>query len=143
MMKFNVKIHTESTIEELDDSGLAESSDRAVSDAVGTMMLEGKKISLSYTESSAEARINTEITVENNTVYVKRRGDAQYDFVFREGERTAALYSIPPYSFDAEIYTKRLRCSLCEGGGELSLLYDMTLGGAKKKTIMKIRVSPI
>ena len=72
---------------------------------------------------------------------VKREGGVEYEFIFREGETTSSLYSVPPYSFDTEIYTGKIRSSLTEEGGEISLLYYMTIGGAKKRTRMKIKVS--
>ena len=50
---------------------------------------------------------------------------------------------MPPYSFDTDIYTRRIRNSLSLSGGELTLIYDMTIGGAKKKTTMKIKVTEI
>ncbi len=136
-----VKIEIESLIEELDEAGIVESADktRTVSDAI--MKTESSKITLTYTEESENAKIDSKITVNEAEVTVSRRGGAEYDFIFREGEKTNALYSIPPYSFDAEIYTKRIRNALGEGGGEVSLIYDMTLGGAKKKMKMKILVS--
>lgn len=137
----NVKIEIESLIEELDDSGLVESSDKTRTVSEGIMKNEGSKIRLTYTEKSENASIESEISVSESEVTVSRRGGAEYDFIFREGEKTDALYSIPPYSFDAEIYTRRIRNALCEGVGEITLIYDMTLGGARKRTKMKILVS--
>ncbi len=137
----NVKIEIESLIEELDDSGLVESSDKTRTVSEGIMKNEGSKIRLTYTEKSENASIESEISVSEAEVTVSRRGGAEYDFIFREGEKTDALYSIPPYSFDAEIYTRRIRNALCEGVGEITLIYDMTLGGARKRTKMKILVS--
>lgn len=136
-----VKIEIESLIEELDDSGLVESSDKTRTVSEGIMKNEGSKIRLTYTEKSENASIESEISVSESEVTVSRRGGAEYDFIFREGEKTDALYSIPPYSFDAEIYTRRIRNALCEGVGEITLIYDMTLGGARKRTKMKILVS--
>ena len=136
-----VKIEIESLIEELDEAGLVESADKTRTVSEGKMESDGSKILLTYTEESENEKINSKVSVKEGEVTVSRRGGAEYDFIFREGERTSALYSIPPYSFDAEIYTKRIRSTLGESGGEVSLIYEMTLGGAKKRTKMKILVS--
>ncbi len=136
-----VKIYTESFIEELSDNGAAEDAEKTFSEAEGELSFFGESILLSYAENSADTQMNSKITVSKNGVTVKKSGSANYEFVFIEGGRTEALYSVPPYSFDTEIYTRRIRNSLSLDGGEISLIYDMTIGGAKRKTAMKIRVT--
>lgn len=136
-----VKIEIESLIEELDDAGLVDSSEKTRAEHNGELTKRDEELLLTYTEKAENVKIDSKISVNGNGVTVSRRGGAEYDFIFREGEKTLSLYSIPPYSFDAEIYTKKIRNALDENGGELSLIYDMTLGGAKKRTKMKIRVS--
>lgn len=136
-----VKIQIESTVEELDDAGLTESSERTESLATGDLEKIGNEIRISYSETEENITTKTLITHRESEVRVKREGGVEYEFIFREGETTSSLYSVPPYSFDTEIYTGKIRSSLTEEGGEISLLYYMTIGGAKKRTRMKIKVS--
>ena len=136
-----VKIHTESLIEDLTDEGLVESSERSASDALGTLRKDTDTLRLSYTEVYEGEKITTKICVYGDAVTVKRNGGIECSFEFTEGKTTSSLYSVSGYSFDADIFTRKIRSSLTESGGELSLIYDMTIGGAKKKTVMKIKVT--
>lgn len=134
------RIIIDSTVEELDDAGLTESSDKTHAEAVGTVKKSGGAVTVSYSQTTEGVTSHSVIEVGADAVTVKRSGDAEYAFVFKEGELTSSLYTVPPYSFDTDIYTRRIRNSLTENGTDLTLIYDMTIGGAKKKTTMKIRV---
>ena len=58
--------------------------------------------------------------------------------LFREGYTDKSLYQVPPYSFDAVIYTKKIRSTLTKDGGRVDIFYRMTLGGAEKNVRMRI-----
>lgn len=135
-----VKIKIESTVEELDDAGLTESSEKTETSAKGFIDGNEDKIKITYSETEENVTTGTLITVTSSEVSVRREGGVEYEFVFREGESTSSIYSVPPYSFDTEIYTRKIRNTLKDTAGEISLLYDMTIGGAKKRTRMKIKV---
>lgn len=136
-----IKVKIESTVEELDDAGLTESSEKTESSAEGLIDSEENKLKITYSETEEGITTNTLIAVTEKEVSVKRDGGVEYEFIFREGESTSSVYSVPPYSFDTEIYTRKIRNTLTDAGGEISLLYDMTIGGAKKRTRMKIKVN--
>ena len=137
------RIIIDSTVEDLDDAGLTESSDKTHAEALGAVMESDGDITVSYSQTEEGVTSHSVITVSADGVKVERHGDAEYSFSFKQGESTSSLYSIPPYSFDTEIFTRRIRSSLTQGGGDLTLIYDMTIGGAKKKTTMKIKVIEI
>ena len=137
----NVKIEIDSLVEDLDDSGLVSDSSRTSATAEGVMTTDEKETVISYSETAENERTDSVISLRSGSVSVKRTGALTCDFLFSEGETTSTLYSVGPYSFDAEIYTRKIRSSIDASGGEITLIYDMTLGGAKKKTKMKIRVS--
>ena len=61
--------------------------------------------------------------------------------IFAEKETTKTIYSIPPFSFDAEIYTRKIRSTISSSGGKLELFYSITVGGAKKNTVLKAVLS--
>ena len=138
-----VKIEIDSIVEDMDDAGLVDSSDKTHTSALGTMSVSDGTVSLSYSEENEGVTTKSRITVNDSEVSVKRSGGVEYDFRFVEGETTTALYSVPPYSFDTEIFTRRIRKDFSDVKGKLSLIYDMTIGGAKKKTRMTISVSEI
>ena len=139
----NVKIEIDSLVEDLDDSGLVSDSSRTSATAEGVMKADEKEIFISYSEIAENEKTDSEITLKNSSVSVKRKGALTCNFLFTETKTTSTLYSVGPYSFDAEIYTRKIRSSFDSSGGEITLIYDMTLGGAKKKTKMKIRVTEI
>lgn len=102
----------------------------------GTMLI-------SYSEQSEGGRIKSDIIVTGEHVRVRRSGAIESDFLFIEGGRTRSLYKIPPYSFDAEINTKKIRNNLTRLGGKLTIIYDMTVGGAEKNVRMTITLEEV
>lgn len=138
-----IRINIESTVEDLDDAELTVSSDKTHAEALGVMEENDGTVSVSYSQTEEGLTSNSRVTVKGESVEVNRSGDAEYSFVFTEGKTTGSLYTVPPYSFDTEIYTRRIRKALTPTGIDITLIYDMTIGGAKKKTTMKIKVSEI
>ena len=136
----NVEIEIESLIEDIDDNGLTEDSSKTVSKAKGILRSNGGLTLIRYTETEEGEKSECEILIAKSSVTVRRKGRANYDFRFEEGKTFSTLYTVPPFSFDTDIYTRKIVFPINEENQELSLLYDMTIGGAKKKTKMKVRV---
>lgn len=136
-----VKIEIESTVEDIDDAGLVESSDKTHTEALGTLIEKDNCIFLSYSETNESITTKSDIIISDGEITVERSGGVEYKFLFAEGKTTKSLYTVPPYSFDTEIYTRRIRKEFVGLIKKITLIYDMTIGGAKKKTRMNIRVS--
>ncbi len=138
------KIKILSVIENLDASGLAEGdSERSESEACGFYHYSDcGEIIISYTEKGEGGKAETLITVRDESVTVKRTGAIESELFFKEGEEHRSVYSVPPYSFDASVITKRIRRSLGLDGGSLDLIYIMKIGGADKSAKMKIWIYP-
>lgn len=134
-------IKIESTIEELDGAGLATDTEKNESTSPVTLTEWANSLTLSYDEEGECGRVASLITLMGDTVTVKRTGAIESEFIFREGERTSSLYKIPPYSFDAEIYTKKIRNNITRGVGEMSIFYEMSVGGSNKRVRMRITLS--
>ncbi len=133
-----------SVIENLDSSGLPEGeAERNESLLKGFYnYTEDGDIIISYSETNDGAHTESVITVSGNSVRVKRTGAIKSELFFREGEEHRSVYSVVPYSFDASVYTKKIRSSLSVFGGDLDLFYVMKIGGADKSARMKIWISP-
>lgn len=133
-----VKLTVCSVIDELDDAGLVCDSDKteAICQAVLDACEGGEH--LFYTLEENGQKTDTDIYIFADKTRVIRRGAIESDFLFEEKNSTKSLYKIPPYAFDAEIYTKRIRKSESCGVNELTVMYDMTVGEAKKSVKMKI-----
>ena len=138
-----VKIRIESTIDNLDESGLPIGDpERSVSEAEGFLRYEDGDATLTYREENEGGKADSEIICSGGRVTVVRHGDIESEMVFEQGARHSFIYSLPPYKFDAEIITKRVRAELNPDGGRIDLLYNMQIGGAQKATRMKIWISP-
>lgn len=140
MEKNNFHVTVRSYAENLDDFGLTESTESDTLTVDANLAAENGKITLSYKQKSEGGECKTNLTVKDKTVTLTRSGAIESVMIFSEGKTTETLYSIPPYSFDASIETKRIKSSLCSTGGTLELLYFITVGGAKKKMRLSLTV---
>lgn len=136
---YDIKIA--STIDDLDDNGLIESTEKNDEAYEASLTEWGDAITIAYHEKGEDKEVDTLITIKGDEVTVKRDGSISSEFVFKEKYTHKAVYSIPPFSFDAEIFTRKIRGGLTFSGGELTIIYDMTVGGAKKSVRMKISLS--
>lgn len=135
------KVH--SVIENLDDSGLAcDEPEINIISSCGFLKADGERMLISYAESTEGGKVLTDLTVSEGEVRLCRKGAVEFETTFREGESVKSIYSVPPYSFDAAVRTKRLRCNLTKAGGELSILYSMNVGGQEKSVRLKITARP-
>lgn len=133
-MKMNsFKITVESTIENI--GGETETTKTT---ADGLVSAHGRGIRLAYSESGEGGEVSTTVNLLGSTVTVTRHGALESKLVFREGDTTESIYSVGAYRFDASVTTRRIRNSLTECGGTLTLYYSMTVGGAEKSVRMKI-----
>lgn len=141
----NVKIKIHSYIENLDSAGLRD-GEPEVNDSEHTALLTlmGDELYISYEENSEGGKIASDIHImAENKITVCRRGAIESVLLFADGEVFNTLYTIPPYKFDMQVKTLRIRNSLSVDGGSLDILYSMTVGGASKKCRMKISVSEV
>ncbi len=136
------KIKISSTIDNLDDNGLVEDTEKN-DEAYEVKITEWAPtaFTIAYHESGEGGETDTLITVKSDTVTVKREGSICSEFVFKESYTHKAVYSIPPFSFDAEIFTRKIRGGITTEGGDMTIIYDMTVGGAKKSVRMKISLN--
>ena len=138
-----MKISIETFIEELGDNGVVEDSDKTEQKADCLIREAAGNIILSYSEKSEGGEVNCDITVNDASVAVKRSGAIESEFVFSEGLRHSSKYRIPPYSFDSEIFTRKIRNDLTLSGGSLTLFYDLKVGDRVSRMRMKIRVDEL
>ena len=140
----NAKITLKSIIDNLSDTGLP-SDDREVAEstATGTLTASDRGAVLSFSEESEGGRINTKIEILGERVRVCRHGAIESDLLFSEGMAHSSVYGAPPYSFDTNIFTRRIRGGITEEGGKIDIFYDMEIGGAKKSVKMTVACSII
>ena len=133
------KIIMSSVIENLLPSGLTDGeAEKSESRADGFLKITEGEYVLSFTEMTESGKVVSDITVKDGAVKVTRRGALVSDMVFEEGVLHKSLYEVPPYSFDAEIYTKKIRNGMTRDGGRIDIFYTMKIGGADKYVKMRV-----
>lgn len=93
-----------------------------------------------YKEEADGAHCRTLITATESGIRLSKSGAIEWDVIFTPGETVKTLYKIPPYSFDAEVTTKRAELSHTDNGYVIRLIYTMNIGGADKSVTVKMTV---
>ncbi len=138
------KIRIESVIENVDQAGLPEGeTERNVVDVSGFIHYTDDGILLTYSEENDGAVVYSDVSYSGDEVWVKRRGALISELFFKEGVEHNSVYEVPPYKFDASVKTRRIKASFTDEGGELSLFYNMKIGGADKSARMRIWISTV
>lgn len=137
--KTNCFLKISSNVINLDEDGRPEGEvEKDELCVAGALNAEGDAITLSYKEEREGSSVLCKITARGDEVKVSRRGDVISDMLFSPGKIHKSVYKVPPFSFDMEISALKIENGLKRDGGVLSLLYGMTVGGAKKRCRMKI-----
>lgn len=140
---YELEYTTHSVIENLDGAGLPEGEPEiSITTSAGFFKTDGECSIITYNENTDGGKVITDITVQGGELKLSRRGAVVFNATFREGEVCKTVYSVPPYSFDTEIKTKKLRFDMTKSGGELRLLYSMNIGGQEKSVRLKISARP-
>ncbi len=134
------KIKVSSVIDTLALSGLPEGDpERTETHPEASVECSGGEYKIVYTEPTEGGEVRTEIKIKEGNVTVRRTGAIRSEMHFAEGVSHKSLYSIPPYSFDAEIYTVKVRDRL-ESDGRLDILYRMEIGGESRRVRMTVQL---
>lgn len=134
-----VKVRIESRIDELDEAGLTLGEpERAQTHAEGYFRFGDGGATLTYAEESEGGRISSELEISGDVITVRRTGAIESELRFAEGCEHSSLYSVPPYKFDVTVRARRVRHTLSDMGGQIDVLYNMSIGGAHKAVRMKI-----
>ena len=128
-----VRLTVSSQIDNLDSSGLPEGeAEKTAVTAIGYLKEDGEDIYISYNEQSEGGAVLSDIRLCKSEAIVTRHGAIESFMRFSEGVTYKTRYTLPPYSFDMEITTKRMTKEITQKGITLKLLYKMTVGGAEK-----------
>ena len=140
-MTENIKLilTVNSVIDNLDDAGLAGGDPEInIFTTDGALTVGDRGMRLCFTEESEGQRTTSSLYLLADKLLLQKRGAIESDITFREGEESASIYRVGPYSFDMTVRTKKIRSSLSEDGGEVQLIYSMNIGGQEKNVRMKI-----
>ena len=135
------KVH--SVIEDLSPGGLPVGEPEiSITSHSGFMKLSECGTLINYNEECEGGdRVFTEIEIFGESrVRLTRRGAINSEIIFGD-EDYKTLYTVGGYTFDMTVETKKIRSNLTKDGGELQLIYKMTVGGAVRQARMKITAS--
>lgn len=133
------KIKISSVIENLDASGLVEGdAEKNESLYDGYFKYSDGECVVTYSESGESGEVTSEIRYADESAVVKRCGAIESELHFKVGVPHVSKYSVPPYTFDATVTTRKIRAEINERGGRIELYYNMKIGGADKAARMKI-----
>ena len=126
-----IKLKIESVIENIGASGFPDGdAERTVTETDGFIHYTDDGVLMTYSEHTDGGDVFSDISYADGEVIVKRRGAIISEMRFKEGTEHSSLYEIPPYKFDATVKTRRIRAEFSEEGGNISLFYNMKIGGA-------------
>lgn len=133
------KFRISSVIENLLPSGLTDGEpEKTEITPEGFLKISDDEYVITYSEMTEGGKVISDITVKGSSVRVKRVGAVESDMYFEEGLLHKSLYGVPPYSFDTDIITKKVRNNLTRDGGRVDIFYNMKIGGADKHVRMRI-----
>lgn len=138
-----VEIRLHSVIDNLEDGLPTGEPEINITTHRGFMICEDTSLSVSYTERGEGGEVKCTIRIYENGVSLSRRGAIISDLLFSEGEECRTSYAVGPYTFDMITLTKRVRGRIDLDGGEMTLLYVMSVGGQDKNCRMRITVTPV
>ncbi len=137
----NIKLTIHSHIDNIDAAGLTDGPPEINDNEYNALMRYTKdEIAISYEEETEGGKVFCDILKKGNRVTVSRRGAIKSILIFEEGKEYSGTYEVPPYKFDMNIKTKKLKSTLLAEYGIIDILYSMNIGGAPKKCRMKISV---
>lgn len=141
-----VKVSARSVIDDLDKNGLV-TGEREENEETGEGFLhvrEDGSYLITYTSESENDRAINDISVTNDEkVTLTRQGSVQSRMEFSRGGEYKTVYSVPPYSFDMTVATRRVDVNLSTEGGTLRLNYLMTIGGQSRAVRMTVSVKEV
>ena len=133
------KFRISSVIENLLPSGLCDGEpEKTEISPEGFLKISDEEYNITYSEMTEGGKVVSDIIVTEDSVRVKRVGAVESEMYFKEGMTHKSLYGVPPYSFDAEVYTRKIRNNLTRDGGRVDIFYNMKIGGADKQVKMRI-----
>lgn len=135
-----IRVDIRSEIDELDQAGLPEGEPEISNEShTASLLVQGGEYRIGYSTDTEGGKLSTDVRVSaEGEVTVARRGAIDSVMVFANGKVFDTVYTVPPYKFDMQIKTQRLRTELSEHGGRIDILYLMTVGGAPKRCRMTI-----
>ena len=130
---FNIRVVNKQRIDD--------SVDEITEEAVGKYSIKNGKTYILYKTEEENVETTTIITVDNDTVTVKRSGSVTSVMVLDRNKKTEFKYNTMYGVIDVILNTAKIVNALTPDGGKLRLIYTLTMQGAKIYNDMEISIS--
>ena len=122
------------------DTESGEKYDEISANVIGCLQKKEQQYKIIYRETEKDSDIITELVFSENSsrLIVNKKGDVECKMLFSEDKKCLFIYRLPYGELDAEITTHTLTNNMGMSGGEISVLYTLSLGGQTQKISMKI-----
>lgn len=119
------------------------SGERMESHTVGELSEGFSELTLIYADEENGIG-KTELFIKKGTPCVVKMKNTQTETVFSEGKTHTSLYTVEGLgSFDFSVTATRIVSDISEAkGGKLSLDYESVIGGARRRTVMTLELTP-
>ena len=124
------------------DMESGEKYDEISTNVIGCLQKKEQQYKIIYKEAEKDSDIITELVFseDSNKLIVNKKGDVECKMLFSEEKKSSFIYRLAYGAFDADITTHTLTNTINMSGGEIFVLYTLSLGGQAQKISMKISV---
>lgn len=139
--EYSAELTIHSVIDNLGEAGLPEGEPEInLITTNGTVTIGDGGTQIRYEESGEGGRTSCTLRLSEDGATLTRLGAIDCVMQFKEGRTTSTVYKIPPYAFDMSLNALRIRNEVGREGGDVRLIYLMSVGGQEKRARMKISV---
>ena len=129
---------TDGIIQIKSTQGLGSEKESIELQTLGSFGIKDKAVTLTYDETELfGAKVETVLTVSEDTAVMERKGQYKSRLVIKRGERNNCFYSTPHGELMIGIFGEEIKSKLTERGGEIFLGYtlDSNLQPISKNTV--------
>lgn len=111
--------------------------------AYGSLREKNGKQYILYSLEDDGDTVTSLIKLDGDEVLIKRGGAVKTSMEYKAGEKRSFVYETPYGGIDMELETHRVLHDVAENGGEVELVYTLTVQGEKYFNDTKITITKI
>jgi uncharacterized beta-barrel protein YwiB (DUF1934 family) len=104
----------------------------------GTIEITERGYRLYFDEEQEGVKINTRIMITDSIISLTKTGGIQSSMRFVQNVLTKSEYSVSGYSFDCDIFTKKITLTKGDNSIKLNLAYEIKIGGAIRESTLSL-----
>ncbi|MBQ2738140.1 MAG: DUF1934 domain-containing protein [Clostridia bacterium] len=104
--------------------------------------LRGRTWFITYTEHTDGGECEVALAYNGRRLTMARRGAVKVTLGFSPKEKFSTLYTVGGMRMNMMTYTTGLSGELTDSGGEITLGYDMNVGGVPRTALLRFKFTP-